>query len=164
MSKKFEKSIVFNSDPDRVLEMFRSPDFLGLLASEAVSHSQDIKLHGDRVSIRFEIETDQIPSIVKKFVGKTLKIYDNQELPVTFSADSEAKGSRTIRTSIKQATAQASITFRPKMDRTEVLYEGSVKFDIPIASGKFEKELLELVLSGLDELEAIGNDYLSKSH
>jgi len=162
MSKSLNKTITFNGTINQVLEMFRTVAFLDELAKESLSHSHNIDLTDTSATVYLEIETDEIPSLLKKFVGKTVKIFDTQELPLVHLSGGETKGERTIRTSVKQARVSATVLFEDVPTGCSVTYDGKVKFDIPFGAGGGEGELLKIVIAGLDELEELGNRWLAR--
>ena len=157
MSKPFNKTITFNRTVDQVLEMFREPSFLDRLSENSISHSHKVDMTDSGVTVYLEIETDKIPSLLKKFVGKTVKIFDTQELPLVHVPGTETKGELSIRTSIKQARVNATVTFNDTPSGCTVTYDGKVKVDIPIGASGIESELLKIIIAGLDELEELGN-------
>jgi Protein of unknown function (DUF2505) len=161
MSKQFSKTINFKGTVDQVLEMFRSPKFLEKIAKESISHSIKVDFSGNFASVYLEIETDEIPSLAKKLVGRTITIFDTQELPLKHVESGVTTGKRTIRSSVKQIQAEADLKFESTSDGSKVLYEGKVKFDFPVGKSKAEKELLEIVITGINKLEKMGNRWLS---
>lgn len=163
MSKPISKTISFYGNIDQVLEMFRTPAFLEELSKKSVSHSHKVDLTDTKATVYLEIETDKIPSLFKKLVDKTVKFFDTQELPLVHVSGTDTKGERTILTSVKQARAKATVLFNATQSGCDVTYDGKVKFDFPIGAGAIEGELLEIVIAGLDELEVLGNAWLSQA-
>jgi hypothetical protein len=163
MSKSFSETISFNGTVDQVLEMFRTPAFLDLVAKGTVSHSHKVEISGSEASVYLETKTDKIPSEFKKIFGKTVTIFNSQVLPLVQELHVETNGVQKIRTSVKQAQADSAVTFVPTAEGCSVTYAGHVKFDFPIGAGKAESKLLKIVISGITELERIGNEWLDQT-
>jgi hypothetical protein len=162
MSKQFSKTINYLGTVDQVLEMFRTPEFLDLLAKDAVSSKKKIDVTGRGVTVYLEIETDEIPGPLKRFFGKTLTLVDTQELPFESTLDEEAKGTRTIKVSEKRASASANVLFDLTLAGCAVTYDGELTIELPVGSGVAESLARKFILAGLNELEIIGNEWLSE--
>ena len=161
MTKQFSKELSFIGTVDQVLEMFRSPEFLDMLAKESLSYDTKVDVVGPVAFVYLEIKTDEIPSLAKKLVGRTITIFDTQELPLKLVSNEETTGKRTITSSVKQIQADADLKFESTAEGSKVFYEGKVIFDFPVGKAKAEEELLQIVIAGLDELEEIGNQWLT---
>lgn len=164
MSKQFNKTISFNGSVDQILDMFRSESFHEALAHESTSHSFKLEIKDNSALVSSVIETHQMPSDFKKLIGKSLKIFTEQKLPLSAIDDDETCGVQKIQASVKQASANANLRFYAVGSRCEVTYVGKVKFDFPIGASKAESILLKFVLKGIDELEDIGNRWLEEKY
>ncbi len=156
MTKQLSHDLTYDAPVERVAAMLADPAFREevCVAQGAVRH--EVSIDGGRVVIDQARPTQGMPSFAKKFVGEEITILQQEHWT------SETEGD--IEVSIPGKPGEISGTARviAEGDGTREHVELAVTVKIPLAGGKLEEFIADILLKALKVENRVGREYLAR--
>ena len=155
---KLDYTHTYEADPQRVVALMRTSDFLEDVASHAGAVSHEVEVNDDHAKLAMLLG---VPSALKKFVGETIQIL----MIFRFGAerpDGVVPGTVEVDVPGMPVEVNAAAQLRPSGPRTTGHYAGELKVRIPLAGKKVEAQVEPFITDAFDGLERRATDWLAR--
>ena len=164
MSTQFEHTIVFDCNPEVILDMLTSETFLNKRVEEIDNGTYEINVSDERTQIRISGDInvrDFFPDWMQKAVGAVFELEEIQSWPKSLTQQGSGTGSINLSVTGKPASVACQAGIFSVGTGSNIVIKGTVDITVPMIGGKMEKFLASHVASAFGVIEEIGNEWLA---
>jgi hypothetical protein len=163
---RLSAEIRYDADPRRVFRMIVDRAFQEskCLASESLDHEVDITEAPDGgavVSTRRTLSADDLPDVVRSFVGPAIHLHETQRWDPP-SPDGGRTGSIRVEVRDTPVLFLGSMALTVEGNGTRWPIEGQLKVSIPLLGSRIERAAQPAVLAGIEVEQRTGTAWLAE--